>query len=589
MQFSVPHQIQTIVGRGRCCILSKYLESGNIAICEEAYALVSLHHFSCAYCCRTIRNAETNSVTMYETAKDDPNKYCSQECLTQDFPVHKHEIEALKIISSVYSKGEGSALSQYVDLDRLRLLTRISAKSKYETEMCGKSKENCPVDLTTEGTTSSCIRDILSLQGPLLSESEAAEVKKLITKLAKIGSLCKLPLLANAKEVIHILSVFRCNAHHVVDSDNGAVIALGLFPLVSMLNHSCQPNCVKHFDFCENFDHVNTSSGGGKRPPRLVIRPMRTILDGEELVYSYVPLYQSTEARKAQLQHSYGFSCTCSRCEKWGAATGTQAGLNETYLDVEERANLSTARRSRLQAAKDSLQSLLNEYARVSLLRGDDATDLRRQLLDRYVLYLEGDLNSLSGAIFPQHKLLLQFYVCMLNLSVSVYQISEGKEEEPRSAIKALRYAISLGLLAIGCLYTFIHHHDHADKETADIEASVAVACELLLTKDLPLPLPPPPDTETTLLKQMAVCSEGCITFIHSMLFLIDHSSEGEETSFLQRNKESVVSLWQAALSKCAIPAGHGERAVYDIIRPHFAAAAQEHMRICRGKVKDGT
>lgn len=584
MQFSIPHKIQTIEGRGRSFISSRQLVSGNVAIHEGAYTLIPLQQFSCAFCFKMIIG--DGSLAMYETAKDDPNKYCSQECLVQDFPIHRHELEALKIILSVYSKKEGSSSSQFADLDRLRLLIRISATRKYEIEMSGKLNESNAADRTTIATSSSHISDILALQGLPLSELEAAEAKKLTTKLAKIGSLCKLPLLANGQEVLHILSVFRCNAHHVVN--NGAVVALGLFPLVSMLNHSCQPNCIKYFDFCASEEQV--------RPPRLVIRPMRTIAEGEELVYSYVPLYQSTAVRRDQLQHSYGFTCACSRCEKWGSTAVSQEGWNESYLDAENRETLPIAQRSRFQAAKDLLESLLNEYATVMSLRGGDAADLRRQLLDRYVLFLEDDVNSLSGGLFPQHKLFLQFYVCMLNLTVSVYRISEteGEEEEPRRrtrSIKTLRCAIALGLLAVGCLYAFLHS-DHIDKETVDIEAAVATACELCLTIDLPLPSPPavkeapldqehsyPPATES---------AQGCIAFTDSMLsHICKCSSTRAGASFFLLNKTSVISLWKEALSKCSIPTGQGERVAYDSIRLYFAAAAQEHMRICRGKMID--
>eukprot|EP01036_Dinobryon_divergens_P031499 gene31499-40907_t len=593
MQFSTPHQIQTSEGRGRSFILSRQLISSDVAIYEEAYALIPLQRFSCACCYRTIvSDMDAGSVTIYETAKDDPNKYCSQECLVQDFPIHTHEIEALKIILSFYSKNEGSPLSHFADLDRMRLLLRISATRKYEIETSGKLNKSSAADCTTNATSSSHFNDILALQGLPLSGPEIAEAKKLTAKLSKIGSLCKLPLLSNAQEVLHILSVFRCNAHHVV-SDNGAVVALGLFPLVSMLNHSCQPNCIKYFDFCGDFG-LASATEGKKRPPRLVIRPMRTIAEGEELVYSYVPLYQSTAVRRGQLEHSYGFTCSCSRCEKWGSTAMTQEGLDETYLDAEyRRETLSIAQRPRFEAAKGLLESLLSEYAGVMPLRGGDAVDLRWQLLDRYVLFLGDDLNSLSGVFFPQHKLLLQFYVCMLNLSVSVYRISEGEGEgeESRTKTRSIKTAIALGLLAVGCLYAFLHS-DHIDKETAVIEAAVAVACELCLTNDLPLPSPPPATQAASLEHEQSYppANEESTTFTDSLLSHIigsNCSSTREGVSFFLLNKTSVISLWNVALSKCSIPAGHDERVAYNTIRLHFTTAAQEHMRICRGKIDD--
>jgi hypothetical protein len=248
------------------------------------------------------------------------------------------------------------------------------------------------------------------------------------------------------------------------------------------------------------------------------------------------------------------------------------------------------------------LESLLSEYAAVMPLRGGDTVDLRWRLLDRYVLFLGDDLNSFSGGLFPQHKLLLQFYVCMLNLSVSVYSISEGdgegevEGEESRKktrSMKTLRTAIALGLLAVGCLYAFLHS-DHIDKETADIEAAVSAACELCLTNQNDLPLPSPPPAASLEHEQSYPpannCAEECATFTDSLLsHIIGNCSSTREgvSSFFLLNKTAVISLWKVALSKCSIPAGHDERVAYDTIRLHFATAAQEHMRICRGKIDD--
>jgi hypothetical protein len=44
------------------------------------------------------------------------------------------------------------------------------------------------------------------------------------------------------------------------------------------------------------------------------MRAIRDIPKGEELCYSYVNLYQSTETRREQLHKAYSFHCICQRC-----------------------------------------------------------------------------------------------------------------------------------------------------------------------------------------------------------------------------------------------------------------------------------
>jgi SET domain len=71
-----------------------------------------------------------------------------------------------------------------------------------------------------------------------------------------------------------------------------------------MMNHSCDPNCA-HYYIVEQ----------GKSP-RLIMRAIKDIKSQEELVYSYVHLYDSKLSRQEKLTGAYGFACSCSRCSQ---------------------------------------------------------------------------------------------------------------------------------------------------------------------------------------------------------------------------------------------------------------------------------
>jgi hypothetical protein len=69
------------------------------------------------------------------------------------------------------------------------------------------------------------------------------------------------------------------------------------FPLVSALNHSCEPNC--QVAYLEDGEAL--------------VFALRNIAAGEELTISYIYVHLPLAERRQQLQ-SYGFVCQCPRC-----------------------------------------------------------------------------------------------------------------------------------------------------------------------------------------------------------------------------------------------------------------------------------
>lgn len=74
-------------------------------------------------------------------------------------------------------------------------------------------------------------------------------------------------------------------------------LGFGLFPLGSIFNHSCLPNC------------TYTNEG-----PQLIFRLLRPVREGEELCVNYSELYAARDERRAELHASKSFECRCRRC-----------------------------------------------------------------------------------------------------------------------------------------------------------------------------------------------------------------------------------------------------------------------------------
>ncbi|XP_057975005.1 histone-lysine N-methyltransferase ASHR1 isoform X2 [Malania oleifera] len=93
---------------------------------------------------------------------------------------------------------------------------------------------------------------------------------------------------------------FACNAHTICDSELQP-LGTGLYPVISVINHSCAPNSVLMFE--------------GKVA---VVRAVQHIPRGSEVLISYIETAGSTMTRKKALKEQYFFTCTCPRCIKMG-------------------------------------------------------------------------------------------------------------------------------------------------------------------------------------------------------------------------------------------------------------------------------
>uniref|UniRef100_A0A8C5MU57 [histone H3]-lysine(4) N-trimethyltransferase n=1 Tax=Leptobrachium leishanense TaxID=445787 RepID=A0A8C5MU57_9ANUR len=99
--------------------------------------------------------------------------------------------------------------------------------------------------------------------------------------------------------ILDILCLFlqvTCNSFTISDGEMQDV-GVGLYPSMSLLNHSCDPNCVIVFE--------------GKC---LHLRTVKEIPKGEELTISYIDVMMPTRQRQNQLKRQYCFTCDCHRC-----------------------------------------------------------------------------------------------------------------------------------------------------------------------------------------------------------------------------------------------------------------------------------
>ena len=80
---------------------------------------------------------------------------------------------------------------------------------------------------------------------------------------------------------------------------------VGVFPLVCLMNHSCEPCAEVSFE----------DAGAGRGGVRAVVRAKRAIAPGDELTHAYVDVDADVSARAAALA-GFGFKCVCARCAR---------------------------------------------------------------------------------------------------------------------------------------------------------------------------------------------------------------------------------------------------------------------------------
>lgn len=94
-----------------------------------------------------------------------------------------------------------------------------------------------------------------------------------------------------ADKLTDFLGLIYTNAHHI----HG--MGLGLFPVASMMEHSCSPNAV--------YEVVND---------KMTVTAITKISKNDGISICYIKPYQPRKARQLELKAHYHFDCLCSMC-----------------------------------------------------------------------------------------------------------------------------------------------------------------------------------------------------------------------------------------------------------------------------------
>ncbi|XP_021737875.1 histone-lysine N-methyltransferase ASHR1-like isoform X1 [Chenopodium quinoa] len=258
--------------KGRCLFTTNQFSPGEIIISQQPYVSVPKDSSGASRCEVCFCSAKLKKCSACHFVW-----YCGSTCQKSDWMFHRVECQAL-------SKLEKERLKHLTP--SIRLMVKLYLRKKLQDEKV------IPTTVT----------DNYNLVEALVSHMTEIDDKQLVL-YAQMANLVHVILQwpgLKLKEVAENFSKLACNVHSICDSELRP-LGIGLYPVISIINHSCLPNAVLMFE--------------GKQA---VVRAVQPIPKGTEVLISYIETAGSTMTRQKALKEQYLFSCSCPRCIKLG-------------------------------------------------------------------------------------------------------------------------------------------------------------------------------------------------------------------------------------------------------------------------------
>lgn len=124
--------------------------------------------------------------------------------------------------------------------------------------------------------------------------------EKICSKLRNGMKMIKEQYRIPESEALEVVEKINFNSHGITDMNGeNTIMSICLCPKLSLLNHSCDPNCMYY-----SFNN------------QIMVRAMKQIKTDQELTVAYIDLYQHRDLRHEQLLTQKNFNCQCERCQR---------------------------------------------------------------------------------------------------------------------------------------------------------------------------------------------------------------------------------------------------------------------------------
>ncbi|KAH1255895.1 Histone-lysine N-methyltransferase ASHR1 [Glycine max] len=305
--------LSTLPEKGRSLLATRDFYPGEVIISQEPYVCVPNNSSvspqkRCDGCFTTINNNVLSRCSRCQLAF-----YCGTACQRSEWKLHRLECE---VLSSLHKYKRKSLTPS------IRLMLRLYLRRK----------------LQNDKIIPSTAMDNYNLVEALVAHMSDITEEQLVlyAQMANlVNSILEWPGI-NIKEIAENFSKFACNAHTICDSELRPV-GTGLYPVISIINHSCLPNSVLVFEgssalvravqhipsgteisYPIDDDSVNLKLFGRCCMISLFFSRSCSIHISLcfKVLISYIETAESTMTRQKALKEQYLFTCTCPRCSK---------------------------------------------------------------------------------------------------------------------------------------------------------------------------------------------------------------------------------------------------------------------------------
>lgn len=275
--------LSTFHDKGRSLLAARDFYPGEVIISQEPYLCVPNNSLTESRCDGCFSKSNLKKCSACHVVW-----YCGSSCQKLEWKLHRLECQLLAKLDKERRKSVTPTIRMMV-----KLYLRRKLQNGNVIPVTAMDNYNLVEALVSH------MSDIDEKQ--LLLYAQMANLVNLILQLPNI----------DIKEIAENFSKFACNAHTICDSELRS-LGTGLYPVISIINHSCLPNAVLVFE--------------GRLA---VVRAVQHIPKDSEVSISYVETAASTITRQKTLKEQYLFTCICVRCNKLGQ-----------YDDIQESAIL---------------------------------------------------------------------------------------------------------------------------------------------------------------------------------------------------------------------------------------------------------
>lgn len=278
--------------KGRCLYTTKDFYPGEVIISQEPYVCVPNNSSSISRCDGCFASSNLKKCSACQVVW-----YCGSNCQKLDWKLHRLECQVLSRLDQEKRKSVTPSI---------RLMLKLYLRRK----------------LQNDNAIPSTATDNYSLVEALVAHMSDIDEKQLVL-YAQMANLVNLILQwpeISIKEIAENFSKLACNAHTICDSELRP-LGTGLYPVISIINHSCLPNAVLVFE--------------GRLA---VVRAVQHVPKGAEVLISYIETAGSTMTRQKAVKEQYLFTCACPRCIKVGQFDDIQeSAILEGYRCKDDR------------------------------------------------------------------------------------------------------------------------------------------------------------------------------------------------------------------------------------------------------------